>query len=71
MMDTPQIQEKLRTALGWRVGDHTAKYILDQLASPKPRAFKIFAADARTGRALHERLDPTLLNDQQPTLFDA
>ncbi len=72
-MDARQIQDRLRTTLGWRVGDHTARYILDRLKSPKPRAFKVFAADARTGRAVYERLDPTLLdeNDPQGRLFGA
>lgn len=60
-MDAKQIQQQLRQTLGWRVGDHTARYILDRLTAPEPRPFNVFAADARTGLPLHRPLDPAVI----------
>ena len=69
-MDTRQLQQQLRTTLGLRVGDHTARYILARLAAPKAKSFPILANDARTGQPLYPILDPADLRpDAQPTLF--
>jgi hypothetical protein len=70
-MDTQQLQQKLRTALGLRVGDHTARYILARLAAPKPTPFPILANHALTGQPLNRTLNPADLrpDDSQPTLF--
>jgi hypothetical protein len=57
-LDAQQLQETLRARLGWRVGPHTAAYILAQLNAPKPKSIKVFANDARTGIPLHETLNP-------------
>jgi hypothetical protein len=69
-MDPRQLQEKLRTDLGWRVGDHTARYIAARLASPRAKSFPILANDARTGHPIYPILNPADLRpDAQPTLF--
>jgi hypothetical protein len=69
-MDARQLQDKLRTDLGLRVGDHTARYIIARLASPKAKSFPILANDARTGQPLSPTLNPAdLRDDAQPTLF--
>ena len=69
-MDTQQLQQKLRTTLGLRVGDHTARYIAARLASAKPKPFPVLANDARTGQPLDPTLNPADLRpDAQPTLF--
>ena len=69
-MDARQLQDKLRTDLGLRVGDHTARYIIARLAAPKAKSFPILANDARTGQPLYPTLNPAdLRDDAQPTLF--
>ena len=69
-MDTQQLQQQLRTTLGLRVGDHTARYILARLAAPKAKSFPVLANDARTGQPLYPTLNPADLRaDAQPTLF--
>ena len=52
------LQARLRTTLGWSVGDHTAIYILDRLGAGASRGFAVFVSDARTGRPLHAEFDP-------------
>ena len=69
-MDTQQLQQKLRSALGLRVGDHTARYILARLAAPKAKPFPVLANNALTGQPLYPTLNPADLRpDSQPTLF--
>ena len=69
-MDARQVQDKLRTDLGLRVGDHTARYISARLASAKAKPFPVLANDARTGQPLYPTLNPAELRpDAQPTLF--
>jgi hypothetical protein len=69
-VDATELQQKLRTAFGLRVGEHTARYILAQLASPKAKSFPILANDARTGRPRDPPLHPDDLRPTaQPTLF--
>ena len=69
-MDARQLQDKLRTDLGWRVGDHTARYIIARLTSAKSKPFAILANDARTGLPIACTLNPADLRpDAQPTLF--
>ena len=69
-MDTRELQQKLRTVLGLRVGDHTARYILAKLAAPKAKSFPILANDARTGQPLYPTLNPADLRaDAPPSLF--
>jgi len=70
MMSPQELQQKLRTDLGLRVGDHTARYIAARLASAKPKPFPVLANDARTGQPLYPTLNPADLRpDAQPTLF--
>ena len=47
MMTPHELQQKLRTDLGLRVGDHTARYIAARLASAKPKPFPVLANDAQ------------------------
>ena len=69
-MDTQQLQQQLRTTLGLRVGDHTARYILARLAAPKAKTFPVLANDARTGQPLYPTLNPADFRpDAPPTLF--
>ena len=63
-MDATELQQKLRTAFGLRVGEHTARYILAQLASPKAKSFPVLANDARTGHPLNRTLNA---DDFRPT----
>lgn len=61
-MTAIELQETLRTILGWRVGDQTADYILSRLASDTPQPpFPILAHDARTGHPIRPTLDPRRL----------
>jgi hypothetical protein len=57
-LDAQQLQDMLRARFGWRVGPHTAAYILSQLNAPKAKSIKVFVNDARTGMPLHETLNP-------------
>ena len=69
-MDAQQLQDRLRIVLGWRVGPHTAQYVLARLTSSKGKAIKVFANDARTGLPLYQTLNPAQIAEAaQPTLF--
>jgi len=69
-MDARQVQAKLRTDLGLRLGEHTARYILARLAAPKAKPFPVLANNALTGQPLYPTLNPADLRpDSQPTLF--
>jgi hypothetical protein len=58
MLETRELQERIRRELGWRVGDATAHYILDRMLASSGGAFPIFASDARTGVAIRPMFDP-------------
>lgn len=69
-LDAQTLQNLLREKLGWRVGPHTAAYIIKRLASKKAQRFPILASDARTGRPIAATFDPASLSgNAQPTLF--
>jgi hypothetical protein len=69
-VDAQELQQKLRTTLGLRVGEHTARYVLAQIASGKATSFSILANDARTGRPVYPKVSAADLRaDAQPTLF--
>jgi hypothetical protein len=58
-MEISQLQEKLRTEHGWRVGDETARYVLAMIAAGA-KEIPILASDARTGLALWEEFKPEI-----------
>jgi hypothetical protein len=61
-MISDELQEKLKTILGWRVGSETAAYIQTRLLGEAPHTpFPILAHDARTGQPLRPMLDPNRL----------
>lgn len=69
-MDPRQLQERLRATLGWRIGDHTARYLLSKMASSKTKLIPIQVADARTGIPRLLKFDPAQIAEAaQPTLF--
>lgn len=66
-MTPAQLQEKVRTQLGWRIGENQARYILARIGTAEDQApFPIQASDARTGHALRLMLDPTQLAGPAP-----
>lgn len=70
VLDKAQLQEKLRNEFGWRVGEHTAGYILGRLSgSKRGKPFPILASDARTGQAIRPVIDPEALDESQPVQF--
>lgn len=69
-MDVQELKEKLRIVRGLRVGDHTARYVLAQLASSPTASFPVLANDARTGLPVNLKLTPADVREAaQPTLF--
>jgi len=62
-MNSEELQEKLKSILGWRVGPQTAAYIQSRMQAGSPQeAFPILAHDARTGHAIRPSFDPRRLN---------
>jgi hypothetical protein len=59
MLNAHELQERIRRELGWRVGDATARYIIDRMLTSGHAAFPIFASDARTGMAIRPMFDPS------------
>jgi hypothetical protein len=69
-VDEQTLQSFLCNHHNLRIGNHTAKYLLAQLASPKKtRKIPLLANDARTGHPLHRHLTPADLTSPQPSLF--
>jgi hypothetical protein len=69
-LDARQLQEQLRATLGWRIGDHTARYLLSKMTSGKAKAIPIQVADARTGIPRLLKFQPAQIAEPaQPTLF--
>lgn len=64
-MDAEQLQEMLRARLGWRVGPHTARYILSRLNAPASKSIMVLANDARTGMPVHETLHRSQILGEQ------
>lgn len=55
-MDAQELQNRLRTTLGLRVGEHTARYILDRLNASRNNAFPVLANHAWTGQPVSREL---------------
>lgn len=63
-MDETQIQAALLEIAGLRVGVHTARYVLGQLASGAAVPVAILAQDGRTGIPVRDMLDTSMLQPQ-------
>jgi hypothetical protein len=64
-MDAEEIRRLLRTQQGIRVGLRTAEYVARQLQKTGG-AFSLMGADARTGVAMSQQIDPKKLMPALP-----
>ena len=67
--DAEKLNELLRTRMGWRVGPHTAAYILAKMKARGVKSVPVLATDARTGAAVAGVVDLRELAGGQGTLF--